>query len=93
MREVLARMLQKYASIVSEKRLKMMELHSSPDVVRVKAQLAKMIDGLKTLGIYDLIKANPRTSDVMINLVQMRFSLEGSNRREDEEHQLSITGC
>lgn len=66
-------------------------------VVRVKAQLDQMIDGLKALGIYDLIKANPRsmhklftskpapiTSDV-INLFQMRFSPEGSNRREDEE--------
>ena len=31
---------------------------------KLKTQLAKMIDGLKSLGIYDLIKANPRTSDV-----------------------------
>ena len=67
-------------------------------VVRVKAQLDQMIDGLKALGIYDLIKANPRsmhklftskptpiTSDVVINLFQTRFSPEGSNRREDEE--------
>ena len=30
-------------------------------VVRVKAQLDQMIDGLKALGIYDLIKANPRS--------------------------------
>ena len=35
--EVLARMLQKYANIVSEKRLKMMELHSSPEQVRTIA--------------------------------------------------------
>ena len=67
-------------------------------VVRVKAQLDQMIDGLKALGIYDLIKANPRsmhklftskpapiTLDVVINLFQTRFSPEGSNRREDEE--------
>ena len=33
----MARMLQKYASIVSEKRLKMMELHSSPEQVRTIA--------------------------------------------------------
>ena len=52
-------------------------------VVRVKAQLDQMIDGLKGLGIYDLIKANPRsmhklftpkvatiTSDVVINLFE-----------------------
>ena len=67
-------------------------------IVRVKAQIDQMIEGLNTLGIYDLIKANPRimhklfisqpepiTSDFMLNLFQTRFSPEGSNRREDEE--------
>ena len=66
--------------------------------MRVKAQIDQIIDGLNTLGIYDLIKANPHTmhkllvsrpepisSDFMLNLFQTRFSLEGSNRREDEE--------
>ena len=35
--EVLARMLQRYADIISEKRLKMMELHSSSEQVRTIA--------------------------------------------------------
>lgn len=67
-------------------------------VVRVKAQIDQMIDGLNTLGIYDLIRANPCamhklfvsrpepiTSDFMIRLFETRLSPEGSNRREDEE--------
>lgn len=67
-------------------------------VVRVKAQIDQMIDGLHSLGIYDLVKANPHTmhkllvsrpepitSDFMLNLLQTRFSPDGSNGREDEE--------
>ena len=64
----------------------------------MKAQLDQTIDGLNVLGIYELIKANPRamhkllvskpvpmTSDFIMDLFQTRFSAEGSNRREDEE--------
>ena len=66
-------------------------------VVRVKAQIDQIIDGLKALGVYDLIKAKPNmmrklfvtqiepTSDFMVNLFEIKFSPGGSNRREDEE--------
>ena len=67
-------------------------------VVVVKAYIDQIVDGLKVLGISELIKANPRTmhklfvtqpvsltSDYMLNLFTTRFSPEGANRREDEE--------
>lgn len=67
-------------------------------IVRVKAQIDQMIDGLKTLGVYDLIRANPSamynlfvfqsepiTSDFTLHLFETRLSPEGSNQREDEE--------
>lgn len=67
-------------------------------VVRVKAQLDQMIEGLHTLGIYEVLKANPHmmqelflsqpktiSSDFMLDMFDTRFSPDGSNRREDEE--------
>ena len=67
-------------------------------VVGVKAQLDQIVTGLSSLGVYDLIKANPRTmhklltlrpklltSDSMIDLFETKLSPVGSNRREDEE--------
>jgi len=67
-------------------------------VVRVKASIDQIIDGLNALGMYDLIKANPctmhklfvsqplsLTADYMLSLFQTRLSPEGTNRREEEE--------
>ena len=67
-------------------------------VVRVKAQIDQIMDGLKCLGIDELIKSypstmhrlfisrpEPLTSDSVFNLFQSRLSPEGSTRREDEE--------
>ena len=67
-------------------------------VVRVKAQIDQIMDGLKCLGIDELIKSypstmhrlfisrpEPLTSDSVFNLFQSKLSPEGSNRREDEE--------
>lgn len=67
-------------------------------VIRVKAQLDQLIEGLMALGVYDLLKSNPRmmrrlltynpeplTTDFILDLFQARFSPDQSNRREDEE--------
>ena len=67
-------------------------------VIRVKAQIDQLSDGLKALGVLDIMKGNPHsmrelflakpkpiTADGMINLFEVRFSPVGSNRREDEE--------
>lgn len=67
-------------------------------VVRVKAQIDQMLDGMNALGIGELIRSNPRTihklfmtqpepitPDSLLNLFRTMFSPEGSNRREDEE--------
>lgn len=67
-------------------------------VVRVKVQIDQLTDGLKALGVLDIMKGNPHsmrelflskpkpiTADGMINLFETRFSPVGSNRCEDEE--------
>ena len=67
-------------------------------VVRVKAQIDQIVDGLKCLEINELIKSypasmhrlfvsqpEPLTSDSVFNLFQSKLSPLGSNRREDEE--------
>lgn len=67
-------------------------------VVRVKAQIDQLYEGMKCLGIDELFKAypstmhhlfvsqpQPLTSDSMMFLFQPVLSPEGSNRREDEE--------
>ena len=67
-------------------------------VVRVKAYIDQILEGLNTYGVTELIKANPRamyklftsqpvalTSDYMLNLFTTRFSPDGANRREHEE--------
>lgn len=70
-------------------------------VVKVKARIDQVTEGLHTLGVYDLIKANPQTmhklftscpkyltADFMMSLFQAKCSPEGSNRREEEEEVL-----
>ncbi len=68
-------------------------------VVKVKAQLDQVVQGLSVLGILDLLRDNPRkarelfvyskppamTADAMLTLFTPRLSPAGSNRREDEE--------
>ncbi len=67
-------------------------------IVRVKAQIDQMIDGMKCLGIDELLKCYPSTmyrlfisqpvpltSESMFNLFLARLSPEGSNKRENEE--------
>ncbi len=67
-------------------------------VIRVKAQTDEIIEGLKCLGIDELIKCypfimyhlfisqpEPLTSESVFNLFLARLSPEGSNKREDEE--------
>ena len=68
-------------------------------VVKVKAQLDQLVEGLDTLGVFDLVRANPRrgrelfvyatpqamTADDVINMFTPKLYPQGSNRREDEE--------
>ena len=68
-------------------------------VIAVKAQLDQIVEGLKVLGVYDLIKTHPsamynmlislpkkNSTTTMIDLFQQPvFSEEGSIRREQEE--------
>ena len=67
-------------------------------VICVKAYIDQIVDGLKTLGVYELVQSNPRamqklflsrpvplTSDYILGLFDTCFSLEGTNRREYEE--------
>ena len=64
----------------------------------IEAYIDQILDGLKALGISELIKANPHamhklfvsqpvplTADYMLDLFTTRFSPEGANRRENEE--------
>ena len=66
--------------------------------MRAKASIDQIVDGLHTLGVYELIQANPHAmhkllisqpvqliSDYILNLFATKFSSEGSNNREDEE--------
>ena len=70
-------------------------------ILGVKAQLDQLIEGLKVLGIFDMIKAyphtvysllqsqpEPMTATCMIDLFQPRFSEQGSNKREKEEEMM-----
>ncbi len=68
-------------------------------IVKVKAQIDQFVEGLRVLGILDLVQANPHrgrelfvyskpqemTADAVITLFTPRLSPEGSNKREDEE--------
>ena len=67
-------------------------------IVRVKAHLDQMIEGLGVLGLHGLIKANPCAfrnmlmaapvkldADYILNLFITKFSDTGSNRRDVEE--------
>ncbi len=68
-------------------------------VVKVKAQIDQLVQGLSVLGILDLLQANPRkarelfvyskpedtTADAVLTLFAPRLSPQGCNRREDEE--------
>lgn len=68
-------------------------------VVKVKAQLDQLVEGLDTLGVLDLVRANSRrgrelfvysipqamTADDVISMFTPKLSPQGSNRREEEE--------
>ena len=68
-------------------------------VVRVKAELDQILEGLATLDVLDLIRSNPikmrtllvhsnavpLTADMMLDMCQARLSPVGANRREAEE--------
>ena len=68
-------------------------------VIRVKAQINQLIEGLHVLGVFDLIQANlqksqqlfvhsklkPMTADEILNIFTARLSLLRSNKREQEE--------
>ena len=68
-------------------------------IIRVKAELDQILEGLNTLELQDLIRQNPQkmrplflhadpvplTADQMIDLFTTKFSPVGSNRREVEE--------
>ncbi len=72
-------------------------LHYS--VLVVKAELDQLASGLRTLGILDLVQANPKllrplftymeppppTGGQIIDLFHPKLSPVGSNRRDDEE--------
>jgi len=73
-------------------------------VVRVKAQIDQMVEGLGVLGVLDLLRSNPQsakqlfihskplsmTADLMLMMFTPRLSPEGSNRREDEEQVIML---
>lgn len=77
----------------------MQSLASYFTVVKVKAQIDQIVEGLNTLGVLNLLRANPRkgrqlliyrepetlTADAVIDLFTPRYSPVGSNQREDEE--------
>lgn len=67
-------------------------------ILMVKAELDQMLDGMKTLGVLDLMRSNPKTmrplfvpggpvltTDSMFDLFRGVFSPKGSNQREIEE--------
>ena len=68
-------------------------------VLSVKAELDQLIDGLKVLGVLDLLRNYPKvmrplllckkpvclTSDYVIDMFKPVMSLPGSNQREKEE--------
>lgn len=68
-------------------------------VVRCKAQVDQLTEGLRVLGILELMKENPNkakdlliykepehlTADKIISMFSSRLSSVGSNSREDEE--------
>ena len=73
-------------------------------VVKVKAQIDQLVEGLCVLGILDLVRANPckarelfiyskpeaMTADAVIYLFTPRLSPAGSNTREDEEQMVIL---
>ena len=69
-------------------------------VLKCKAELDQMLKGVESLGLLELIQANPKmmkklflgtenkkklTADLLFNLFPAQFSDEGSNRRDKEE--------
>ena len=67
-------------------------------IVKAKASIDQMVDGLSALGVLDMIRANPRAmrkllvnrrpivnADYLLNLFKPRLSAPGSNKREEEE--------
>ena len=66
-------------------------------IVRSKASIDQMADGLSALGVLDMMRANPQAMrklflhrpilsvDYLLNHFKPRLSAPGTNRREDEE--------
>ena len=66
-------------------------------IVRAKASIDQIAEGLSTLGVLEMMRANPHTmrklflhrpvlnADYMLDLFKPRLSAPGTNRREDEE--------
>ena len=73
-------------------------------VVKVKAQIDQLTQGPRVLGVLELVQANSHkarelfiysepehmTADAVLALFTPRLSLEGSNRREDEEQMVML---
>lgn len=66
-------------------------------IVKAKASIDQIADGLTALGVLEMMRANPQAmrklflhrpvlnADYLLNLFKPRLSAPGTNRREDEE--------
>ena len=72
-------------------------------VVRIKAQLDQLMEGLSVMGLLEIIQANPNKAvdlfvytkesmcaDKIISIFTPQFSAVGSNPREEEEHTILL---